>query len=144
MAEATRPLDRRTLLRGVALASGGLGSVSVLNACGSDEDTDSSSGSSSGSSSSTTVSAADVPVGGGTIVEEKFVVTQPADGDFKAFSAICTHNGCVVASVKDNTIQCDCHGSQFDAETGEVVQGPATEALATETISVEGDEITIG
>src|SRR5690349_15478085 len=40
----------------------------------------------------------DVPVGGGVIVDERnVVVTQPTAGQFKAFTAICTHQGCTVA-----------------------------------------------
>ena len=44
---------------------------------------------------------ADVPEGGGTVFrDEKYVVTQPEPGDFKAFSAVCPHQGCLVDSVE--------------------------------------------
>lgn len=85
-----------------------------------------------------------MPVGGGTIIDaDKVVVTQPAEGDFKAFSSICTHQGCPVSSVSDGTINCTCHGSRFSIEDGSVVQGPATRALDGVDITVDGDSITL-
>lgn len=91
-------------------------------------------------------STADIPVGGGVIIEdpEPIVITQPTEGEFKAFTAICTHQGCTVASVQDNTIGCPCHGSMYDAATGEVIGGPAPQPLAEKTIAVEGDQILLG
>ncbi|MER5980357.1 Rieske (2Fe-2S) protein [Streptomyces sp. NPDC001857] len=85
---------------------------------------------------------ADIPVGGGTIFkEEKVVVTQPSKGEFKAFSAICTHQGCTVTSVADKTINCACHRSSFSIEDGAVTAGPATRPLPAEKITVEGGAI---
>ncbi|MFD9034462.1 Rieske (2Fe-2S) protein [Streptomyces sp. NPDC059567] len=86
----------------------------------------------------------DIPVGGGTIFkEEKIVVTQPTDGDFKAFSAICTHQGCIVAKVENGTIDCACHGSKFRITDGSVANGPATRPLPAEEITVSGDSISL-
>ncbi|MEU9862315.1 Rieske (2Fe-2S) protein [Streptomyces sp. NPDC047971] len=86
----------------------------------------------------------DIPVGGGTIFkEEKIVVTQPTAGDFKAFSAICTHQGCIVAKVENGTIDCACHGSTFRITDGSVVTGPATRPLPAEEITVSGDSISL-
>ncbi|MFF3847677.1 Rieske (2Fe-2S) protein [Streptomyces sp. NPDC002328] len=85
---------------------------------------------------------ADIPVGGGTIFkEEKVVVTQPKEGEFKAFSAICTHQGCTVTSVADSTINCACHKSSFSITDGAVTAGPATRPLPAEQITVEGNAI---
>ncbi|MFJ8922693.1 Rieske (2Fe-2S) protein [Streptomyces sp. NPDC102415] len=84
----------------------------------------------------------EIPVGGGTIFEDrKVVVTQPSAGEFKAFSAVCTHAGCIVSSVADGTIDCACHGSRFSVEDGAVEQGPATRPLPAERITVEGGSI---
>ncbi|MET9364204.1 Rieske (2Fe-2S) protein [Streptomyces sp. NPDC006632] len=84
----------------------------------------------------------DIPQGGGKIfAKEGVVVTQPAAGQFKAFSAKCTHQGCAVSSVSGGTINCPCHGSKFDVADGSVKAGPAPAPLPTAAISVEGDSI---
>ena len=89
------------------------------------------------------MAAADVPVGGGVVVKDaKVVVTQPTKGQFKAFSAVCTHQGCLVTSVADGTIVCNCHGSKFSAEDGSVVSPPAEAPLEEQSIKVEGGQIT--
>ena len=74
---------------------------------------------------------AEVPVGSGVIVDE-IVVTQPSAGEFKGFSAICTHKGCTVDEVADGTINCPCHGSKFNLD-GSVANGPATKPLDADT-----------
>jgi Rieske Fe-S protein len=84
----------------------------------------------------------DVPVGSGVIVGD-VVVTQPSAGVFKGFSAKCTHKGCTVDKVADGTIDCPCHGSKFNLD-GTVANGPATEPLGTENITVQGDSIMLG
>jgi Rieske Fe-S protein len=87
-------------------------------------------------------STADIPVGGGAVFEQVgVVVTQPKAGSFKAFSAVCTHAGCLVAEVKDGTINCPCHGSKFKIADGAVATGPARSALKSVTIAVDGTNI---
>jgi nitrite reductase/ring-hydroxylating ferredoxin subunit len=84
----------------------------------------------------------DVPVGGGKIYEDaKVVVTQPTAGDFKAFTAVCTHQQCLVGSVNGTEIDCPCHRSRFDASTGKVLGGPAPSPLAPKTIQVTNGQI---
>ncbi|GAA5010966.1 Rieske (2Fe-2S) protein [Streptomyces siamensis] len=83
-----------------------------------------------------------VPVGGGKIFkEQKVVVTQPKKGEFKAFSAICTHQGCTVNRVVDGLIDCPCHGSKFSVVDGAVKAGPAPRPLPAKKITVEGNSI---
>ncbi|MGW7275340.1 Rieske (2Fe-2S) protein [Streptomyces sp. NPDC054864] len=87
----------------------------------------------------------DIPVGGGKVLkDEKIVVTQPEEGDFKAFSAVCTHSGCVVSEVADGTINCACHGSKYRVADASVADGPAPRPLAPRNIEVTGNSITRG
>lgn len=86
-----------------------------------------------------------VPVGGGTIIDGKnVVVTQPEANTFKGFSAVCTHQGCIVATVANGTIDCPCHGSKFSVKDGSVVNGPAASPLPPVAITVQGTSILQG
>ena len=69
-------------------------------------------------------------MGGGKILpDDKIVVTQPEQGRFKAFSAICTHLGCLLGwNPAMRTWDCSCHGSSF-ARDGTVLHGPAVRDL---------------
>ena len=99
-------------------------------------------GAAQGSALATT---SEIPVGSGKIfTSEKVVVTQPNSGDFKAFSAVCTHMGCLVSTISNGTIDCPCHGSQYSISTGAVVGGPAPSPLAAQTIKVTGSNIFLG
>lgn len=78
-----------------------------------------------------------VPVGGGIILDgSDTVVTQPEAGEFRAFSATCTHQGCQVSDVRDNVINCYCHGSRFSAEDGSVLSGPARGPLPKKELNL--------
>ncbi|GGT16858.1 Rieske (2Fe-2S) protein [Streptomyces griseoviridis] len=138
---------RRTILLTTAATA-----LPLTVACGGGDDDGGSSSADSSPASGTPASSApasrelaktgDIPVGGGKVFKErKVVVTQPAKDDFKAFSAVCTHQGCVVADVSGGTINCACHGSKFALSDGAVTQGPATEPLPAEKITVEGNSV---
>ena len=147
-------IDEVRVPRKTVLAGAGVGlATAALAGCssgGSDSGSGSGAGSGSASDSVSPATAApdvltkttDVPVGSGIVVGE-VVVTQPEAGDFKAFSAVCTHSGCLINKVADGTINCPCHGSKFSLD-GTVVNGPATQPLASEAITVQGDSIVLG
>jgi Rieske Fe-S protein len=89
------------------------------------------------------VALADVPVGGAVAVDvdgKSYVVAQPEAGSVVAFTAICTHQGCKVAPAGAQ-LDCPCHGSQFNAFTGEVLRGPAEAPLTALPVAVDGDTV---
>ncbi|KPI22896.1 Rieske (2Fe-2S) iron-sulfur domain-containing protein [Actinobacteria bacterium OV450] len=147
------PTARRTVLAAgaaVALAGG------TLTACGGEEKspksepgspstpqaaaTPSASSETGAGTGKALVKSSAVPVGGGTVLkEEKLVVTQPTAGSFRCFTAVCTHQGCLVNKVEAGTIDCPCHGSKFQITDGAVAHGPATRPLAEKQITVAPD-----
>lgn len=163
-----RQLDRRTALRGAA----GLATGATLAACGTANTAASGAGTAqptpdaaqtfgaiggaaepSASASPTGLagaenaigSASGVAVGGGAVFEKaQIVVTQPTAGSYKAFTAVCTHQGCLVASVANGVITCPCHGSSFSIKDGSVLNGPAAEPLKEQKVTVSGGAIRLG
>jgi nitrite reductase/ring-hydroxylating ferredoxin subunit len=141
-------LSRRRALTGAAV--GGL-SLPILAACGSGPPGAADPGTrtgTSGRSAGSLVASADVPVGGGVILgDQNVVVTQPTKGTFEGFSATCTHQGCILASVAGGTINCGCHGSQFSITDGSNVAGPNGSAAGSVAplprvgVKVKGPEV---
>ncbi|MEV0372777.1 Rieske (2Fe-2S) protein [Streptomyces sp. NPDC050636] len=131
---------RRTVLRGAALAgAAGFG----LAACSPE-------GSGNDASAVPTApvdlgAAAEVPVGGAKLYrEDRLVVSQPAKGEFKCFSAKCTHSGCILTEVERQQGTCPCHGSRFDVTTGEVIQGPASKPLPEVPVKAKAGKLIAG
>ncbi len=157
----SQPLSRRTVFINAGVAAAALagltsctnygakqtGSPSAGGGTSSGGASGSASGGASGAGSAITAKAADIPVGGGKIfvnvdLDQHAVITQPTEGDFKAFTSICTHARCDVAEVT-TTIDCRCHGSKFSITDGSVVNPPAPSPLEAKTIKVDGDTITV-
>ena len=159
--------DTRATRRGVLAGVGLVGLAGAVSACSSGGSSSSSAGNGAGAASAATAPASaastsssagtsgkasdvlattsEIPVGGGKIfTAEKVVVTQPASNDFKAFSAVCTHMGCIVATIANGTIDCPCHGSQYSIKNGAVVAGPAPAPLPAQPIKVSGSDIILG
>ena len=155
--------DSLATRRGVLAGVGLVGLASAITACGAGTSsttaagnaattpaaagsTTASSAAAGGASSSTGAKAlaatSQIPVGRGMIFPgPQVVVTQPTAGEFKAFSAICTHMGCIVNQISNGTIDCPCHGSQYSITTGDVVTGPAPRPLPAKQIKVSGGSV---
>ncbi len=172
--DQARPVPRgprRTVLKAVGAVALGVGGVSALAACSTDDaggtpsttapsssapssSAPSSGASTSGPSSSASSSAAvpdgikvptsDIPEGGGIILTDSdYVVTQPTSGNYKAFTKICTHQKCPVTKITGTNIVCECHGSQYSIADGSVTKPPATQGLAEAKTQVAGDVVVI-
>jgi thiosulfate dehydrogenase [quinone] large subunit len=68
------------------------------------------------------------------------IVVRHPNGKLTACSAVCTHAGCDVTYTR-GVLFCPCHGSAFDAATGAVKQGPATQPLARKQVLERGASI---
>ena len=69
------------------------------------------------------------------------IVSQPSSGEYKAFSTVCTHQGCQVQVQDSNRIVCPCHGSEYAVADGSVVHGPAEAPLTSYPVQVKGGKI---
>ncbi|KRC50893.1 hypothetical protein ASE16_07975 [Leifsonia sp. Root227] len=136
------PLTRRTIVSIGGATVVGAGAL-LLTAC-----TPGGAGAdpvASGSDSEVTVPLSSIPVGGAVSAKmgsAPIVVSQPTEGKVVAFSAVCTHQGCTVAP-QGTEFDCPCHGSRFDAATGDVLGGPAQKPLPKLTATLSGTTVTV-
>ncbi|HCB07628.1 MAG TPA: Rieske (2Fe-2S) protein [Nocardioides sp.] len=133
-------VSRRIVFQGL----GFLGVAVALAGCGSSSDATDGDASGLPSAGTALATTDEVPVGGGIVLSDAgIVLTQPSAGEFKAFTAVCTHQGAALDAVGSDGIECPLHGSRFSIEDGSVTQGPATDRLADVAISVDGDQISV-
>ena len=137
--------DSAALTRRSLLIAGGAGTAIALAACapgGDGPSTDTGTGQDTATPTEV-AELSDIPVGGAIAVMfdgAQIIVSQPTAGEVVAFSAICTHQGCIVVPEKKG-LSCPCHQSLFDTDTGAVLQGPATDPLPEVTVTLDGDKV---
>jgi nitrite reductase/ring-hydroxylating ferredoxin subunit len=86
-----------------------------------------------------------VPVKGGktfSVGGKKILITQPKKGTFKAFLAVCTHQGGALNGAVNNEIKCNLHGAKFDATTG-MAKSVAPRALGKVSVTVAGGNVRV-
>ncbi|HET8992337.1 MAG TPA: Rieske (2Fe-2S) protein [Rhodococcus sp. (in: high G+C Gram-positive bacteria)] len=146
MSSDLSPMSRRAVLSsaGTALVAG------TLTACGASTSQEpeaepvATTTAPPGPEAEVVAAVTDVPVGSGVFLDGKrLVVTQPTAGDFHAFVAICTHQGCNITEVEDDLIVCRCHGSKF-ALDGVPVAGPAKRPLKSRPAQARGADVVVG
>ena len=138
-------LSRRSVLRGLAVAAGGgvVGYVVAQASNAADPQPDGAAngyGPSKGGGAEALAALSDIPADGG-LVTGGVVLIRDASGDVHALSATCTHQGCTVSAPQNGVLSCPCHGSTFDASTGDVINGPATRPLPVVSVKVRGDSV---
>lgn len=85
------------------------------------------------------VSALQVTNGFVIVADPATVIVNLGGNSFRAYTARCTHAGCLVSEVSGGRINCFCHGSAFDANGGQVLAGPATRPLNSFPVSYASD-----
>jgi Rieske Fe-S protein len=90
------------------------------------------------------VAASDVPPGRAVQFSDAngdpaWLLHEP-NGDFRAFSAICTHAGCAV-DLSGGEFVCPCHGGSYSAATGAVLAGPPPSPLPPLAIKVVNGDV---
>ncbi|HET7481039.1 MAG TPA: Rieske (2Fe-2S) protein [Rubrobacteraceae bacterium] len=126
-------------------SSGEASTVKSKDGSGETTKTENASGKASGGSSSGAIaSESEVATGSAKSFKnsgQPAVLVHLDSGDFVAYSAVCTHQGCTVA-YKGGQLACPCHGSIFDpANGGSVVNGPAQQPLPEIPVKVEGGQV---
>jgi nitrite reductase/ring-hydroxylating ferredoxin subunit len=136
-------LSRRAVIKHAGLAAAAIAGLSACTNYGAPAAGQPSSAATGAGSSPLTVKTTEIPVGSGKVFPEaQTVITQPKSGQFKGFTAVCTHAQCIVADVT-TTINCNCHGSKFSIADGSVVNPPAQAPLAAKKITVKGGTISV-
>jgi Rieske Fe-S protein len=72
------------------------------------------------------------------------ILTHTEDGQFHAFTAICTHLGCTVQYAPEKQlIWCACHGGCYDPNNGKNIAGPPPKPLTALKVEIDKDDIIV-
>ena len=139
-------VSRRNLLQsaGIAVGAGVLGAVGYTVHGPGGHDAPYSPPTGGNSSGTVLAPVSDIPDGGGVVLTKTKIVLTRTGNQIAAFSAVCTHESCLVNSVQNGLISCPCHGSTFDAATGAVRDGPAATPLPAVPVHIVDNSVVAG
>lgn len=86
------------------------------------------------------VAKTEVPVGSAVILD-RFIIAQPTEGNFVAYSATCPHQGSKITVVNGDEVRCTKHGSTFSINDGAVTSGPSDTGMVTAQVTDNGDTV---
>jgi cytochrome b6-f complex iron-sulfur subunit len=94
-----------------------------------------------------TFAEGEIPPGGAKFFEyhgTTGVIIRKNDGDLRAYSAVCTHLGCIVQwEMATQGFLCPCHAGRYTSD-GNVVSGPPPKALEKLPFTLSNGIITLG
>lgn len=93
-----------------------------------------------GKEPSAEIAATEIPVGSAIMVD-KVIFAQPTEGEFKAYSQTCPHQGSLITKIDGMTATCTSHFTSYNLVDGSVIDGPGTKPLTE--YSVESDGTTV-
>ncbi len=127
---------------GSGAAGAGSGPGADAGSGGAPADASGGTGAGSGGGGKVLAKTGDIPEGGGKVfADQGVVVTQPASGEFKAFSAMCTHQGCAVKRYQRRGDQPPLPRQQVRRRGRERQGRSRHDPLAPASITVEGESI---
>ncbi|WP_084252769.1 Rieske (2Fe-2S) protein [Devriesea agamarum] len=131
---------RRSVLRALGVGTVGVSGLGALAACGPDDQ-----GFPQAKAVATDggIPLSEIPENSTVIADfgSAFVAIIRGQGqDIRGMSGYCTHQGCKLA-LDDQQLQCPCHGSRFDENTGAPLGGPAKEPLAKIPLQIRDGKV---
>jgi cytochrome b6-f complex iron-sulfur subunit len=129
-----------TINRRTAIGAGVAAGAALVAACSSTPTT-----SNAATAGTTLAKVADVPSGGSLVVtvgNAPYALAKKTDGTIVVHTGVCTHMQCAVAAANAQ-LKCPCHGSVFDALTGAVVNGPASQPLAEISVTEKDGSVVL-
>ncbi|QNE90537.1 Rieske 2Fe-2S domain-containing protein [Corynebacterium incognita] len=95
-----------------------------------------------GKEASASIAKTEIPVGSAVIID-KIIFAQPTEGEFKAYSQTCPHQGSLITEIEGDVATCTSHYTSYKLSDGSVIEGPGTKPLETFELRDAGDNVEV-